>query len=134
MLKMSVRVEGLAVAQRHIGKASPKKNPGPIERALVRAALRVQEIATKEMIRSSGGKAVRGVLTSRTRRLRRSIRLNRAPLPRAIEVGSTELYGLLHEFGLGRFPKRPFLGPALKRAAKDMERIFSQEIGKELRL
>ena len=66
--------------------------------------------------------------------MRRSIRINRTPLPAAIEIGTDLVYGHVHELGSRTHPKRPFLAPALQKASKEFSRIFAKELGKELGL
>ena len=73
-------------------RLSPRKNPRPVTRALVRAALKVQELSTTEFIirggrfrSGSGGLSDARVdaqrLTSRTGTLRRSIAIDRSLTP-----------------------------------------------------
>jgi len=46
--------------------------------------------------------------------------LEKVGYERIVKVGTHLGYGLLHEFGLGRFPPRPFLRPALLDAKVDI--------------
>ena len=132
-VSMSISVRGVDELSQKLDRMSPKKNSAWVARALVKAALETQKIAAKEKIKRGGkGPPVPHILTSRTGTLRRSIRVNRASLPTAIEVGSDLIYAVVHELG-GRFhPPRPFLDPALKDASRDFDRIFSREWAKEM--
>ena len=146
-LALSMSVEGLDKLHEKLARISPRKNGGAwVRRALTTCALRVQAIAACEMIIRGGriGKGSRKTdapadatrLTSRTGRLRGSIRVNRSPLPRAIEIGSDVAYAAIHELGGsirgGTMPKRPFMAPALEKASKEFSRIFAKELGREL--
>jgi phage gpG-like protein len=145
MLSMSMHVEGLDKLHDKLERISPSRaGEAWSRRALMTCAERVQAIAAGEMIIRGGriGKGRRKTdalpdptrLTSRTGRLRGSIRVNRSPLPRAIEVGTDVVYGAVHELiGVGRKrTKRPFMAPALEKAAKEFTRIFAKELGREL--
>ena len=69
-----------------------------------------------------------------------SIAVNLSQLPFAAEVRSDLVYAPIHEFGLtvsrktgtAKYPKRPFLAPGLKDAAKSFDRIFAKEWAKAL--
>ena len=67
-------------------------------------------------------------LTSRTGTLRRSLGpafgLDKSGLPRFIEGGSSLVYAPVHELGLGRFPRRPFLAPAVDAVTPQLEQIM----------
>ena len=130
---LSISVQGLDELHERLDRIMPSKNSAWVARALVKAALRVQEISAKEKILRGGkGPPVPGILTSRTGTLRRSIRVNRSPLPWAVEVGTDLVYGAVHETG-GKFhPPRPFLGPGLEDASRDFDRIFAKEWAKEM--
>jgi phage gpG-like protein len=148
MIAVKVKATGVVKLQRMIRTISPKSNPAWVRRALIAMANRVQAIATKEMIipggrvRVAGPKGGKGImtdkpahptkLTSRTGALRSSIRVNRGPLPHAIEVGSDLEYAAVHEEGLGRYPKRPFLQPALEKASPEFSDILSRELKREI--
>ena len=58
-----------------------------------------------------------------------SIAVNRTPLPAAIEVGTHLQYGAIHEQGLGNYPKRAFLEPAVE----DTEDKFPESFKKNWR-
>jgi phage gpG-like protein len=161
-VSLSLRVQGLDELQERLNRLSPKKNSAWVARALKKAAFLTQKIAAKEKIKRGGkGAPVARMLTSRTGTLRRSIRVNRSPLPWAIEVGTDLTYGAVHETGgtfsvpsymrtlamstrsggssvarvkahTRKYPPRPFLGPGLEKAAKDFDRIFSSEWAKEM--
>jgi phage gpG-like protein len=105
---------------------------------------------------------IQGRLTSRSGRLRGSIAVDRTSLPVAIHVGTDVIYGSVHEsgwsgtqhvkkhtrtvafgrkvdaFSVGPFsrrmsiPARPFLKPALDKAAPSFDSIFIAELRKEL--
>ena len=48
--------------------------------------------------------------------------MDKSGLPGRISVGSELNYAAIHEFGLGRFPVRAFLKPALEVRQKGMEK------------
>ncbi|GAF94971.1 unnamed protein product, partial [marine sediment metagenome] len=123
---------GVEAASACVGRVSPQQNPGWVKRALVDAGKHVQGVARKE-IRSGAGPPRHGTLTTRSGGLRRSIQLDRGPLPNAIDVRSDKFWALFHEEGLGRYPKRPFMAPALGKSEKEVGRIFEAELAKELR-
>jgi phage gpG-like protein len=162
-VSLSLRVQGLDELQERLNRLSPKKNSAWVARSLVKSALHTQKIAaTKKIKRGGKGPPVARILTSRTGTLRRSIRVNRSPLPWAIEVGTDLTYGAVHETGwsgtqripahtrtvaFGRkvapyrvgsysrrvdYPERPYLVPGLEEASKDFERFFSSEWAKEM--
>ncbi len=139
---LSVSVQGLDELHERLSRISPRDNAEWSRRALVTCGLLVQKIAAEEMIIRGGrfgtGSSLRdriahpSKLTSRSGRLRGSIRVNRVPLPKAIDIGSDVAYAAVHELGLGRFPKRPFLAPALDKASKEFSQIFAKELGRAL--
>lgn len=165
---LQVSLEGQRELQRLMARLDPKRQGVRWQRAaLLRAGLLVQKIATQKKIRRGGATRkgtsapILGVLTSRTGTLRRSIAVDRGPLPGAVEVGSALKYAGVHETGgvfqiprhtraLGeagrsggvavavvkahkaKFPKRPFLAPALEDVTPKLPSIFTKEIEKEL--
>jgi hypothetical protein len=177
---LAVSVEGLDKLQDRLNGMSPRKNPAWVSRALVKSAALTQRIAAKQMIiqgsRFRGPKGPRGgkgkmmsagthprKLTSRHggSGIVGSIRVNRSPLPWAIEVGSDKAYAHVHEVGgtfrvpsymrtivqstrsgaasvarvrahTRRYPQRPYLKPGLEKASQDFERIFAKEWAKEM--
>lgn len=172
---LSATLEGQKEIARLMSKVDPKRDGARWQRAaLLRAALLVQKIAAKEKIRRGGAtktgqrRALPNVLTSRTGTLRRSIAVDRAPLPGAVDVGTALGYGAVHEIGgtftiprhqvdahtrrivfgrrvapfnvgpysrgpySARYPKRPFLVPALEETIPKLPRIFVEEIQKVL--
>jgi len=142
---LSIGIEGLDKLYDKLERIAPRRaGEAWVRRALVTSAMRVQEIAASEMI-IRGGRIGAGRkktdapadperLTSRTGRLRGSIRVNRSPLPKAIDIGSDVAYAPVHELiGVGRArTKRPFLQPALDKASKEFSRIFAKELGRDL--
>ncbi len=58
-------------------------------------------------------------LTYRTGILTRSIGLDLSRAPREYIFGAAAKYALIHERGLGRFPKRPFLLPGAQKAIRE---------------
>jgi len=75
-------------------------------------------------------------LTSRSGELRRSLGLSRgtgrAGLPRFIDVGSDLVYAPIHELGLGRYPVRAFLAPALLKVSSRFEAMLFGELAKAI--
>ncbi len=117
-----LRVEGLEQTERYfrsIGRTIPRR---AIPDALVEIGLRVQREAAQNQIIRGGPRGAPPdpyKLTSRTGTLRRSIRVNRGPLPTAVDVGSDLQYARIHELGGrtgrgGLMPARPYLTPALE--------------------
>jgi phage gpG-like protein len=136
---MTINVRGIEAVRERLDRINPKTNSAWVARALVNCALKTQEIAAFEKILPGGGKSapVPGILTSRSGNLRRQIRVNRSPLPWAIEVGTDLIYGAVHELGkhkrIPNYPARPFLKPGLEKAAKSFDDIFMREWKKEMR-
>jgi phage gpG-like protein len=178
-VSLSISVRGIKEVEAQLDRIDPKKNPTMVARALEDCAELTQIIAANQMIKSGGrvrgkrgprggrGKltsaaAIGGKLTSRSGTLRRSIAVNRSPLPWAVEVGTDLVYGAVHEEGgtvsvpsysrtivgstrsggasvalvkahTRTYPPRPFLAPALDKASKSFSSIFAREIAKEIR-
>jgi len=107
------------------------------EKALTRAALEVQKISTTKKIvrgRARDAPPLPDRLTNRSggRGLVGSIALIKEELPASIGVGTDLVYGPVHELGLGRFPERPFLSPALEEVEPKLADFYIREINKEL--
>ena len=108
MATISVNVSGLKSVQAALKRANPKANTQIPAKFFTRVAGEIQRNAKDKQIAGGGrgkGKALVALprkLTSREGTLRRSIRVNRGPLPWAVEVGTDLGYGAVHEFG-GRF-------------------------------
>ena len=122
--QLRVSVVGMPALRRALDKMNPGVNRKIVRNSLIESALTIQRDAVKNQILSGGGGKRSGMtkphstfLTSRTGTLRRSIKVDRGPLPFAIEVGTDLVYGAAHEFGLGGMKKRAFMQPALDRAA-----------------
>ncbi len=132
---LTVKVSGLKEWNKKLDRMNPGKNTRKLKRApLIKGALLVQKIAAEEKIHPGGtSPPLPHALTSRSGDLRRSIRVNQNPLPGAIEIGTRLDYGEIHEKGLGRFPKRPFLVPALKDATRRIEKFFEDALNRENR-
>jgi phage gpG-like protein len=73
-------------------------------------------------------------LTSRSGELRRSLSVNRgrdrSGLPRYVDVGSDLVYARVHELGLGSYPKRAFLAPAVAAVSPRFEGLLLGELEK----
>lgn len=98
-----------------LSRMSPEQNRRIFSDTLEKVVNAVQDIAAREKI-------VRGrqhlpplpsQLTFRKGGAARSIGVNLSGLPSFAEAGSILFYPLLHELGLGRFPPRPWLQPAV---------------------
>jgi phage gpG-like protein len=140
MATLRVSVVGSKELQRKLERMDPGRNKRIMRNSLLESALLVQRDAAKNQILAGGGgkkggmtKAHPRYLTSRTGTLRRSIKVDRGPLPFAIEVGTDLVYGALHEFGLGR-TERPFMQPALDRVAPKFGEIVVKHWKREARL
>ena len=136
---ISAKVTGIKAWNKKLDRMNPQKNTSKLKRApLIKSALLVQKITAKEKIvrgRPRGSAPLPDRLTSRHggSGLAGSIRVNKNPLPGAIEIGTDLGYGAIHEFGLGRYPKRPFLGPALKDADRKIKKFFEDALNRENR-
>jgi len=146
---MEIRVQGMDEWLLKLDGINPQKNPRPIINALDKGAAVVQENVASEQIVGGRGKAP-PLPTRLTNRhggsgLVGSIRVNRAPLPRAIEIGTDKGYGIVHELGgtfnkrsskgksfTATYPARPFLRPGLKASEPRILRIFAAEIAREI--
>jgi len=121
---ISVSVVGTKELKRKLEKMNPGVNKKIVRDSLIESALLLQRDAAKNQILAGGGGKKGGMtkphpryLTSRTGSLRRSIKVDRGPLPFAIEVGTDLVYGAVHEFGRRGMPQRAFMQPALDRVA-----------------
>ena len=136
---IKANVTGVKEFNKKMDRMNPQKNTSKLKRApLIKGALLVQKIAAKDKIvrgRPRHSAPLTDRLTSRHggSGLAGSIRVNENPLPSAIEIGTDLGYGAIHEFGLGRYPKRPFLGPALKDATRKIEKFFEDALNRENR-
>lgn len=105
-----------------------------MEATLLIAGFKVQELAAGKYILRGGGRTAPvhpKFLTSRTGTLRRSIAVNRKPLPFAIEIGTDLVYGPPHEFGTSTMRARPYLQPALDEASQEFEAILHRNFERE---
>jgi hypothetical protein len=133
MVAMRVTVIGGPELRRQLIQLNPKENPRIPVNALERVAGEIQRNAKDKQIAAGGRGKKRAIpplpdrLTSRTGTLRRSIGVNRRPLPRAIEIGTPLVYGAVHEFGWGRYPVRAFLQPALDAISPRIGGIVAEE-------
>ena len=118
---ISVSVVGTKELKRKLEKMNPGVNKKIVRDSLIESALTLQANAATKQIRHGARKSppIPGQLTNRLggHGLVGSIRVNRGPLPFAIEVGTDKAYGPRHEFGTGGMPERPFLQPALDAVA-----------------
>ncbi len=102
---MRITTQGMDEIQRVMRNISPKLHPQIQRRAFSKAARLIQKDAAKVQIKAGGGgknnarAPLKDRLTSRTGTLRRSIRVNKAPLPHAIHIGTDLGYGAVHESG-----------------------------------
>lgn len=124
--QIRVSVVGLPKLQRALSKMNPGVNKKILRDSLLESARTIQREAAKNQILAGGGGKGSGMtpphpkfLTSRHggEGLVGSIHVDEGPLPFAIEVGTDLVYGAVHEFGLGPYPKRPFMQPALDKMA-----------------
>ena len=124
-----VTVTGDERVRRVMKDIDPKSNPKFVREALVKGGLLIQrDAALNQMIRGGKGPPDKKMLTSRTGTGRRSIRVDRAGLPKFfVEIGSDLKYMQVHETG-GRFlPPRPYLAPAVEAVDQDLERLFARQ-------
>ena len=130
-MAIEAKLVGSAELKRRLKRLTPAQNKQIAGPALLESMLLTLRVAAREKI-YPGGKAPprNGILTSRTGTLRRSLTASfatdRSQLPKSITGGSNLVYAPVHEFGLGRHPKRPFLQPALDDASKKFNAIFAK--------
>lgn len=177
---LEVSLQGQEKIARLMSKLDPKRDGVQWQRAaLVDCGKLVQDIAARKKIKRSGRIGAKGrksapplpnILTARHggSGIVGSIRVNRGPLPSAVDVGSDLKYARVHELGgvfniprhrvnahtrtvafgrkvapfsvgpfdrgpyRARFPKRPFLVPALDEAMPSFPDIFIRNIEKVL--
>ncbi len=141
--QIRVSVVGTKELKRKLEKMNPGVNKRILRDSLIESALGVQRDAAKNQILAGGGGKKGGMtkphpsfLTSRTGTLRRSIKVDRGPLPFAIEAGTDLTYGAAHEFGSTKrnLPKRPFMQRALDRVAPKFGDIVVKHWKREARL
>jgi HK97 gp10 family phage protein len=116
---------------RKLEKLSPQKHKEIMSKSLLECGMLVQANAAQKQIMGGGQKA-KGVqikphpsrLTSRTGTLRRSISTSWHRSPFEIDVGTHLVYGRVHELGLGNYPKRAFLEPAVKAEEQKFPSVF----------
>ena len=135
MARLSAKLIGGEALRRRIADLTPDQNRRIVAPALVESMLLTLRIAAREKIhpgsRSSGPPKPK-ILTSRhggaglVGSLGRNEGLDKSGLPNFIEGGTHLVYGKMHEGGLGPFPPRPFLGPALADAQRQYGDIFEK--------
>ncbi len=135
--------------ERSLRNMDPRFKPKLISRILLRSGQAIQvTVQTKTILRGGGGAPKPNILTSRTGTLRRG-QFTNVLSPRAVEVGTDLVYGAVHEQGgtfsvpthsrrtasgtvtvmahSKRYPRRPFLEPALKKTERERQKIARQE-------
>jgi len=135
---LTVTVQGLDELEAGLSKVSAGR---AITRGLDRCAGEVIDEARETRFRRGGGDPVAGIVTYRSGRLYRSIkvRTSRRGVRRGGEAyrdvifGAGGRHGPLHEKGTRRLPKRPILAPALKQATPTFRPIFEAELAAEIR-
>ena len=168
-VQLGVRVVGVRNVVETLERMSPKQNRAWVGDALKECGAEVQGLARRLYItrggRSRGPRGPRGGrgkltdapadrrrITSRTGRLRDSIRVGLRRSSQEVSIGSDVVYARVHELGTGaagirispkmrrllhakgitprkttryvRIPKRPYLAPALRDASRRFQRIF----------
>ena len=145
-VRVVVDARQMARVRAALGSISATKLAKPVSRFLLKVAYAVATDAAQNQILRGGrfraGKGLRDTpphpskLTSRTGELRRSLAVNRgvdrAGLPRYIDVGSDLVYARVHEVeGAGKMRrKRPFLAPAVEAVSPKFEGMLLAEIEK----
>lgn len=116
MLKVDFKLDPISMAYLN---SLPDKFKHSLSKALVNAMLFAEGEAKK--IFKDGGPVLPppGPLVARTGHLRRSI--TSGVTDSAGWVGASVKYGAYHELGLGKMPKRPFIGPSF--AGKNLDKI-----------
>lgn len=136
--------QDMARVKRVLGSLRAPQQAKAVSRFLLKAGFAVLKDAAENQIIRGGrvrvGKSLTSTrphptrLTSRTGELRRSLSANRglerAGLPRYIDVGSDLVYARVHELGLGRYPVRAFLAPAVAAVSPQFEGMLEAELQK----
>jgi phage gpG-like protein len=136
-VSIGVSVTGTKELKHALEKMNPGTNKRILRNSLLEAAFLLQKDAATKQIRHGARKSppIPGKLTNRHggAGLVGSIRVNRGPLPFAIEVGTDKAYGAIHELGGKKrpMPKRPFLQPALDKIAPKFGDIVVKHWKKE---
>ncbi len=143
-MPVAIRVHllGNKELRQRLKKMNPAVNTRIIREGLLEAAGLIQANAAKIQITGGGrgkGKQLPPLphkLTSRRggSGLVGSIKVDRKPLPFAIEVGTDLDYGPVHEFGLGNYPERPFMAPALDAIEPRIDDIIIKHWKREAKL
>ena len=110
---VKVKLLGGKRLRKRLAKMDPQQNARILIKSYREIALKISANARNVQIRRGRGAVHPTKLTHRSFRLRDSIVPDFKGLPRFAEVGTNLFYGAIHEFGLGRFPARPFMEPAL---------------------
>lgn len=133
MTTLRVVIEGEDKVQRLIDRSNIRTHPQAVGELLDRLGVMTQSEAQQNGLIRGG---VPGVvhptkLTSRTGTGRRSIRVDRKELPRAVEVGSDLIYMRVHELTARHL--RPWLRPSADKVLQGAEelgaRIWEKHIG-----
>jgi len=111
---ITVKVTGTKELRRRLAKMNPQQNEEIFIRSARQAATLIAADARRVQIRSGRGAVHPSRLTHRSHWLRDHIAPDFRGFPRFAEVGTDVFYGAIHEFGLGHFPARPFMAPALE--------------------
>lgn len=131
-LGVSVKIEGTEQFRQVLERALPDANPRIFSGAFVEMMLKILKNAAGKQIVQGRGEAppLPRRLSGRTNMLVRSLGpafgLDRSGLPFSISGGTDLVYGRIHELGLGRFPKRPFLEPAVEEEIQNLEDILTR--------
>lgn len=140
-LAVSVKVTGGAELERALKKLSPSQNKKILTESLLQCAYLVAENAAKEQIIQGsrffatgprGGRTLKDAPVHPTKLTSRrggaglvgSITPEWHKKPFSIDVGTHLKYGPVHELGLGRYPKRAFLEPAVKAVENRFPDVF----------
>ncbi len=128
-VKLRASIVGTKALQRRLKQLDPGENRRILTLGLTKAALMIQvDAATKQIVHGrTKAPPLPSRLTNRSggRGLVGSIAVNRRPLPNAIEIGTSLVYGAVHEEGRGSYPVRAFLAPALKKIGPKLGSIIA---------
>ena len=118
--RFTLKLRGAKEFQAALGRLSPAKNPVVMRRALGEIGDLGAETTRDEYLQGGG----RSRLQRQTGELRDSIEVDKSGLPKKVRWGTPIFpWPEFHENGLGRWPKRPFIKPALREAMKRAEAI-----------
>ena len=152
---ITIDTSQLKKLQRQLRRIDPRRRTEFLRKSLLESAFVVQSNAQNQIKRGGSAAPLPDRLTSRTGTGRRSITVERAALPFAIDIGTNLRYMAVHETGgtftipahsrtsstgtrhrvrshVARFPKRAFLVPGFNKSIPKIEQIFFRNLKRML--